>query len=190
MAKRKANNAGTERVKAVGHAVICDAKACTPRDLFVRGDRVSFVSTEQAERVGIHPLDDAKMPSDIVLPKDYVIVNDPSGRYLRKCDYYVLPWSNIAPNGARLTTNVARMVADYFGEDANPQHGGVDIPDGKWHRVAQIAFIRYRREGDLRGNYEHPYNPAVWLYDTNKPLAWRIALPTGCVVDARGFVWP
>jgi hypothetical protein len=174
----------------IAHAEVCNDKACAIRDLIVKGDRVSFVSVEQSQRTGIHPLDDEKMPSDITIPKDYVLVQDPTGRYLNKCHFYILPWHNNVPDSAKLTRNVANLAQEYFGDGVKLQHGSVDIPEGRWHRVAEVAFIRYRRAGNFKGNYEHPYNPPVWLYDTDRPLGWRIVLPTGCVVDARGFVWP
>lgn len=194
MARRKANQAEGGRKKLnvaakSAQAIICNTQMCVPRDLLVRGDRISFVSAEQAKRTGIHPLDDTKMPSDIVLPNDFVLIEDPTGKYLRKCDFYVLRWVDGTLKSG-VDTKVARVAADYFGASTRLKQGTVDIPDGKWHRASQIAFIRYRRAGDLSGNYEHPYNPNVWLYDTDKPIGWRIALPTGCVVDGRGFVWP
>lgn len=161
-------------------------------DLLVRGDKISFVSSEQVERTGVHSLDDSKMPSDIVLPDDYVLVQDPTGRHLSKCDFYVVRWQNVAPNSGKLSGKVKEIALDYFGDGAKIKRGSVELPeiDCQWNSVAEIAFIRYRRAGELEGLYEHPYNPRVHLYETDAPLAWRLPLPTGCVVDERGFVWP
>lgn len=159
-------------------------------DLLVRGDMISFVSTEQVERTGVHSLDDTNMPSDIVLPEDYVLVQDPTGKYLSKCDFYVVRWHSDGPKGSNLSGKLRDIAYDYFGDGARIKRGSVELPEGNWSAVTEIAFIRYRRAGELSGNYEHPYNPRVQLYETESPLAWRLPLPTGCVVDARGFVWP
>lgn len=159
-------------------------------DLLVRGDMISFVSAEQADRTGVHSLNDQLMPSDIVLPEDYVLVQDPTGKHLSKCDFYVVRWFGKTPKGVGLSSKLREIASDYFGDGARIKRGSVELPEGDWNPVAEIAFIRYRRAGELSGNYEHPYNPKVQLYETDSPLAWRLPLPTGCVVDARGFVWP
>ena len=196
--KKRSRNAAAGSAKRVSggsakiaQAVICNKQMCVPRDLLVRGDHISFVSVEQAERTGIHPLDDQKMPSDIVMPKDFCLIEDPTGKYLRKCDFYILRWQDGDVLKHGVSDKVEKVAADYFGNGTRLKPRTVDIPAANsWRKSAQIAFIRYRRAGELSGNYEHPYNPSVWIYETNKPIGWRIALPTGCVVDGRGFVWP
>ncbi len=174
----------------IAQATLCKNGVCAVRDLLVRGDQVSFVSSEQVERTGIHLLDDQKMPSDIVLPKNLVCVQDTSGRFLDRCSFHIVEWSDSLIDGTKPATSVLRTATDYAGENEPLEQGSVEVPKKGWQLVGEIAFIRYRRAGELAGNYEHPYNPHVPLYQHSELLAWRLALPTGCVVDGRGFVWP
>lgn len=184
----------------------CDECSCETRHLLVRGDIVSFVTPERVQQSGPHPLDDRKMPSDITIPKGYVLVHDTTGVMLDRCDLYIVKWHQGGrrstpkrhQGGRRLTPNLADVVgpdalADahaYFGEQGGLTVGRIDIPEGPWHRVAQVKFIRYRRVGVHSGSYEHEYEIPVDLMYCTRPLAWRLPLPTGCIVDPRGFVWP
>jgi hypothetical protein len=173
----------------VARTEICDSGVCDIANLLVRGDQIEFVSTEQVRAVGRHPLDPDAMPSDIVLPKGFVLVHDTTGRLLDRCHFYVVKWSRTGTKGvSNLSKNELEAAKAYY-NGARLTGGSVDIPEGPWHRDAKVAFIRYRRHGHPK-KFEHPYEPAVFLYGTDKPTAWKIVLPQGCVVDARGFVWP
>lgn len=174
----------------VAKVEVCDSKACQTSHLLVRGDRISFVSVEQVRKVGEHPLSDSKMPSDIVLPNDYVLVHDTSGVLFDPCHMHIVKW-----HGGRKTLNGARSkdaqaAHTYFGKGVSVSVGEVEVPNGAWSRVAKVKFIRYRRHGYAKGNYEHPFDPTVFLLSTQKPLAWKLRLPNGCIVDDRGFVRP
>lgn len=175
----------------IAQTEVCDSKTCQTGTLLVRGDRISFVSVEQVKKVGRHKLDAEKMPSDIELPGDYVLVHDTAGSLLSRCELFIVRWhkagTNLVPSKESRAVTDAR---EYFGRDVPLQLGEVDIPEGAWQRVAKVAFIRYRRVGNSGGMYEHEYDTPVFLYDTTKPLAWKLALPNGCIVDARGFVHP
>lgn len=165
----------------------CSTGTCHVTQNLVRGDRVSFVSVEQTKKVGIHPLDEAAMPSDIILPPDFVVVQDENGILFDRCHMHVVRWH---PKRTRLSKNDIEVAQRYYGRSVKPRGGEVEVPKGPWRRVAKIAFIRYRREGELKGNYEHPFKPHVFLYATKNPLAWKLKLPDGCIVDERGFVRP
>jgi hypothetical protein len=171
-------------------AEVCDAGSCQTSHLLVRGDRISFVSVEQAKRVGDHPLDERKMPSDITLPADFVLVHDTSGLLFDRCHMHIVRW-----RGGRKKLNGARekdvqVAHTYFGRNVAINVGEVEVPEGPWSRVAKVKYIRYRRQGNAKGNYEHPFDPPVFLYSTQRPLSWKLKLPNGCIVDERGFVRP
>lgn len=170
---------------------ICDAGYCEAGDLLVRGDRISFVSTEQIRKVGRHKLDPVAMPSDVKLPNSYVVVHDPTETLLNKCDMYFVRWRNVSRNRV-LTVHpeLMKIARAYFGSGSEISRGTVDIPKGPWHRECEVQFIRYRREGDDSNHYEHEYDVPVRLMYTTRPLAWRLPLPEGCVVNAHGFVRP
>lgn len=171
-----------------GIATACSTQGCGP--LLLRGDRVSFVSVEQEKRTGAHPLDDKRMPSDLVVPPGFVLASDPSGEIFDRCNFYVVRFrkgQKLVSHGGTEATTFAR---EYYGEGARLVYGAVDIPKGRWHRVAKVKYIRYRRMGKYAGSYEHTYEIPVDLEYSSQPLAFRIPLPEGCVVDERGFVWP
>lgn len=168
----------------------CDDNACTTSHLLVRGDKISFVSAEQAEKVGVHPLDDSKMPSDITLPEDFVLVHDTSGVLFDPCHMYIVRWHGGGKKVSDVHQDDVKVARDYFGKNLSLSVGDVEVPEGRWNRIAKIRFIRYRRAGKARGNYEHEFKPPVYLYSTQGGLAWKLKLPDGCIVDERGFVRP
>lgn len=181
---------------AVAKAEVCDSRACELGHLLVRGDRIEFVSTEQVRAVGRHPLNADAMPSDIVLPPSYVLVQDTTGLLLDRCNFFIVRWRG---RRRKLSSDVQpeelQAATEYFGHD-RIQEGDVDIPTGDWSSMRdnegkrlKIAFIRYRRHGYDKP-FEHPYEPAVHLYENTRVDAWRLVLPDGCHVDSRGFVRP
>lgn len=168
---------------------VCDDRSCQSTHMMVRGDHLSFVSVEQARRVGDYPLDDRKMPSDIKLPPSYVLVHDTSGVIFSRCELYIVRWFS-GNDGIAVDKRVANTARAYFGTD-DVNIGSIEIPSGPWQRMAKMKYIRYRRQGHLQDNYEHPYDPPVYLYSTKSgPKAWKLSLPNGCIVDHRGFVKP
>lgn len=176
----------------IAETEVCDSAVCTVSHHLVRGDHIEFVSVEQVRRVGRHPLDDSAMPSDIKLPKSYVLV-DPDGTFFPRCNFYVVQWHGGSGTLNDVGQKDIKIAHDYFGPKAAIRVGQIEMPEveGTWKRQAKVQFIRYRRQGKLSANYEHEYNPPVFLYSTHKgPLAWKLALPSGCIVDSRGFVRP
>lgn len=194
----------------LAEATVCDDVACRTGHLLVRGDRVSFLSVQRwrelqrrgykREVVKGDVIWSPEMPdSDVELPPSYVLVHDTSGNLLSKCDLYVLRWR--AQNGKKSARNSTEEISrkilsdaqEYFVSENNvelrPGFGHVEIPEGSWKKVANVQFIRYRRPGFVKP-FEHDYDPAVEVHDCMRPLAWRLPLPSGCVVDSRGFVWP
>jgi len=174
----------------VAVAEVCDINSCQQSKLLVRGDRISFVSLEQAKKVGRHPLDEEKMPSDIFLPDEFVVVHDTAGILFDRCHMHVVKWRNSRKRMPNVRESYAQDAYRYFGEEAEITLGDVEIPQGPWKKVAKIAYIRYRRTGKHKGNYEHDFDPCVFLYSTQRPLSWKLRLPNGCIVDERGFVRP
>jgi hypothetical protein len=186
----------------VAEVEVCDQEVCEIGHFLVRGDHVSFVSVEQAKRMGERRVDvntgesawrDSRgrvIPSDIPLPPQYVLVHDAAGRLLDKCEIYVLKWSSSRRQmESDMHRSDLRVAQDYFGNAASIRGGLVDIPRGAWRPEAEVRFIRYRRFG-FRNAFEHRYDPPVRLLSTTRPVAWKLPLPDGCVIDSRGFVRP
>jgi hypothetical protein len=144
--------------------------------LVMRGDEVSFVRADDKEIVK--------------LPKEWQLVHDSSGKYLRNCDIFVLSPSKSDTPLSKTDKGVLNSAKEHYGKSTRLHAGSVDIPEGPWHRLAKVTHIRYKRLGAKRGRYQHSYKFPVWLYYCEDPLAWKIALPDGCVVNHRGFVFP
>jgi hypothetical protein len=186
----------------VAEVEVCDEEVCEVGHFLVRGDHVSLISTEQARRMGEKRVSVAdgesawrdrngrQIVADIPLPPTYVLVHDAVGRLLEKCDIYVLKWrSSRRQMQSDMHQSDLRAAENYFGPQASIRGGFVEIPRGSWAPVTQVRFIRYRRFG-FRNAFEHRYDPPVKLLSTSRPLAWRLPLPDGCVIDSRGFVRP
>lgn len=191
----------------IAEATVCDATGCDTGHLMVRGDRIGFLSqqrykqllregyTRRVEQGSV--IWEPEMPdSDVKLPAGYVLVHDTTGKLLSKCDLYVLRWrgqirSQLGTNlvNEQLLADARDYFVDADGGEIKPALGSVEIPAGSWTKVATVKFIRYRRAGHPKP-FEHEYEPAVEVHDSSRVLAWRLPLPTGCVVDSRGFVWP
>lgn len=181
-------------------AEACNSKLCA--HLLVRGDQIEFVSLERAKQIGCGPgscptaLDEKAMPSDIKLPRGYVLVHDTTGDLLSRCELYVVKYHQTRVNNVeKLHKNDVEAARTYFSMGDNPtdtihlQTGRVFMPKGPWKRVAKIRLIRYRRHNYQLG-FEHLYDPPVWLYKSESSRSWKLSLPSGCVVHEEGFVRP
>lgn len=192
----------TQQAGRVAEAEVCESGTCNVGNLLVRGDRVSFVSCEKWKRLktagyrrreeGGRVIWTPRVPnSDVKLPRGHVVVHDTTGNLLSQCDLYIVKWhSKTGISSSELPHDELRVAREYYGDNVPIKCGSVDIPQGPWRKVGKVKFIRYFRAGQQQDTYEHEYEPAVLLCDSSRPLAWRLALPIGCVVDDRGFVWP
>lgn len=174
----------------IAQATVCEGDVCETSDLLVRGDQIQFVSVEQVREVGDHPLDELAMPSDIRLKSNFVLVQDTSGLLFDRCHMHIVRWHGVRRSLQSVRANSVQVARQYFGNGIPISVGEVEVPEGPWQRVAKVKYIRYRRYGYAKANYEHPFNPPVFLYATQRPLAWKLKLPNGCIVDERGFVRP
>lgn len=165
--------------------------------LVVKGSHVSLI------RWGVQPINpyDSKEVwryshnDEIILPKPFVVLHDPTGNRFDKCSFFVVHLSGgysdkTSKSRVSINNDVRRTALKYYGKGSKLKVGSVDIPEGPWHRVAEVGWIRYRRTGKDNRDFQHPYALPVWLYACDHPLAWRIELPAGCVVDTHGFIWP
>jgi len=176
----------------IAKTTVCDSRECRRVNLLVRGTHIELVSVERVREVGYHKLDYYKMPSDVKFPAEYVLVQDTSGEALRRCDFYIVrAKSSGSIVGHDTSDKVLRDAEEYFRNGRRMPSTNVDIPNGAWHRLGKVQFIRYRRWGHAKGFYEHEYSPTVVLQQTaSGARAWRLPLPGGCQVDSRGFGWP
>ena len=181
-------------------AEVCDSGLCQIGHLLVRGDRVSFVSDEQAKKSGakrsvkdgrVH-WDPEPPKSDVMsIPKGYVVVHDATGTLLSPCDMYIVQFISTTSGQDEISAESISAARQYYGKNVRIKVGQVELPEGPWKKIpGKMSMVRYRRAGDLADSYEHVWDPSVSLYDCKNPIAWRMPLPEGCIVDPRGFVRP
>jgi hypothetical protein len=183
----------------VAEAEVCESGLCDVGNMLVRGDKVSFVSVERVRKSGAKRKEvdgrviwTPEMPkADIELPRGFVVIHDTAGKLLSPCDLYIVKWySNKGVAVSDLPHDELASVREYYGAKTKIKVGLVEIPEGPWEKVGRVQLIRYFRAGKAEDTYEHEFDPPVDLFDCARPLAWRLPLPQGCVVDDRGFVWP
>lgn len=187
----------------VAEAIVCEEDVCQTSHMLVRGTHIEFVTVDQIRAYGCGNgqskakkecrLDPARLPSDVRIPRSHVLVHDTTGQLLSKCELYVVRWRGAKTPRLQHQDPAIMDAEKYFmDQHGNPvpiRGGSVEIPEGPWRRVAKVKLIRYRRAG-YQKPFEHEYEVPVELEDTMRPLAWRLPLPEGCVIDNRGFVRP
>lgn len=181
-------------------AEVCESGLCQIGHLLVRGDRVSFVSDEQAKKSGAKRTvrdgrvywDPEAPKSDVKsIPPGYVVVHDATGTLLSSCDMYIVRFISTTSGQDEISAEAISAAREYYGKNVRIKVGQVELPEGPWKRISgKMNMVRYRRAGDLADSYEHVWDPSVSLYDCENPIAWRMPLPEGCIVDPRGFVRP
>lgn len=150
--------------------------------IIVKGDQVLFRELGQTgliDHVGLR------------LPAGLVICHDPSGEYLRPCDFYICRFYSASVPEDRINVDDEQKANLYYGNRTRIVDGEIDLPDGDWQRIGLFDQIAYRRKGDRHGLYKHDYGEGVPLFECKgRTRAWRLRAPGDCVADERGFVKP
>lgn len=128
------------------------------------------------------------------------MLHDPSGRAWPARSVLVGPFRGNLRRAA--PDEVSPAARHYLGGSHDPKIGSVDTPPkdlGQWTYVGDVERIRYTRTGRKSpGRYQHPFNEGlmamihgrrkVRLYRRGR--YYRLELPRGAMLDARGYVWP
>jgi hypothetical protein len=129
-------------------------------------------------------------------PAGYGIIHDPDGESLPKCDVFIGPFKK-----SRRPAEMTRAAKAYFGSKYPGLQGSVNVPiDGPWTPIGETNQIWYRRGVDGRpalakAPYYHPFYKrgrkakALILHRGPRGFLW-LSLPSGCILNERGFVWP
>ena len=119
-----------------------------------------------------------------MLPKDHVLVFDPSGRSLDKC--------TIAVGPARFTekpiSNFSKFDLGWYGEDYERRLAHVDVPEDHWHSFDRVDEITYFRYGKHEGDFTHPFSEPQALLKSGR--WYMLALSSDCVITGRGIEKP
>lgn len=148
-------------------------------ELLANGHIVSFVMSD--DRV-------------IEMPRDVILLHDPSGVRLHQCTLLLCRCA-IDAHAMRPVARRLRAHADrYFGEEAERFTGSVAWPAGPWKSVGVVKRINYERHGRYEDSWYHPYRdvpeaPAE-LFVNRSGSAWMLQLVETCEVNERGFVYP
>jgi hypothetical protein len=164
--------------------IVVKGSECVLRE-HIAADRRHFEKNDTWER----DIDDVGMS----FPEEFVVAHDPTGEYLRPCDFYIARFrpTPVPVDGAYEERESQTLAERFYGERSRISKGSLELPDGEWQRVGLIDEIGYRRRGDRRGRYQHTYAESVTLYECKgRVRAWRLRLPVSCVADERGFVSP
>ena len=127
---------------------------------------------------------------EVVPPKSYAMLHDPTGSDWGKNSILVAPFRR---TDRELESPDAES---YFGYV--PRAGTVNLPPraiGDWTPVGEVAEIDYWRPGEHRGSYWHPFKNGGWRFESKPRLyrlggRYRLELGPGAKLNWRGFVWP
>jgi hypothetical protein len=174
--------------------------------ILVKGDEVDFVLAERGRGAGLEKRGLAIRfePSGeeiLYCPRHFVMCHDPTGTYLRRCDFYVCPYTFKACKTCDVDARSMDLFRKYYGNQVLAEKGTIAMPSGPWQKVALTDAIRYRRRhvpqrGGKTVHYKHDWNretvryPApVWV-EVDSSGSFRVPLPEGCVADHLGFQIP
>ena len=155
--------------------------------LIVKGTRVAFDFVDGAE------MD--------VAPKS-AMMHDAEGRDWPRCSVLIGPFSAGTTSGVPTGGKSLRAARDYYGRNYVLKAGDLDTPPramAGWRKVGSVRRIYYYRPGNRhRGDFQHPVGARKHVFFGPKGRAsvyvrgrWvRLELPSGCILDDRGFVWP
>lgn len=131
--------------------------------------------------------------SVVALPDDYVMVHDPTNRHVRSCTLALCKCAFGAQPPHSLDPIMRGEAEKYFGSGAELMYAMIDLPDGPWKLVGDVAQVFYDRQGMYDDSWFHPYKrtkPPVQLFRNEDETGYLLSLPDHCEVTERGFVWP
>jgi hypothetical protein len=144
---------------------------------------------------------------EIASPASAGMLYDHSGADWPRCSLLVTRFRGYTHDVDKRELGAAR---DYFGRNAEIGAGTVDLPPksfAAWTRVGEVSEIFYGRAGTKApGRFRHRFHKprGMWkvifffkgraakdpvvLYKTRN--AYRLELPSGCMIDDRGIAVP
>ena len=118
----------------------------------------------------------------VELPIDYGMIHSPDTA--KKCHVYFGPYKKTR----EVVSQLPRIATLYFGSDYDGHVAYVEFPSGSWRPAGKVETIFYDRPGEHRDYYRHKFEEPASLSVNGR--FHRLSLPSGCVVNDRGFVWP
>lgn len=120
------------------------------------------------------------------LPRSFGIIHDPTGEALPRCDVFFGAYRKTDKVGTPTRQSTA-----YFGRRYQPKNTTIDIPRGPWKNIGEVVQILYVRteKSQYAGKYYHPFKKVHPVVSKCKSY-YKLALPNGCILDDRGFVFP
>jgi hypothetical protein len=125
-------------------------------------------------------------------------MHDASGRDWPRCSILIGPFKE-----GPIMKRAPRDAVEWFGDDYTPHEGRVTLPPrekSEWVRVDVVQRIYYRRTGAAHPyDFEHEFGRRriqVLFRKGKLPILmrrgrfYRLDMQAGCVIDARGIVFP
>jgi hypothetical protein len=150
---------------------------------------------------GTHVAFDMADGGETVLRASAGMMHDPSGHSWPRCSLLVGPYRIIDADEPD-----DEQARSYFGRQHRLREAVVDRPPPRdrtgWRRLGPVEQIYYTRPGSrYRGRFRHPFNaPGIMtrIFKGNgiRPVLYahhsflRLEMSRGCLLDARGIVWP
>jgi len=132
-------------------------------------------------------------------PASCGMMHDPTGRYWKKTSVLVAPFEKLGDE-----VEGDKYSKDYLGRTHLTRAGDVRLPPRElsaWTYEGECVKVWYTRTGKKYGGrrFQHEFNKAglqrlvrgrgkARLY--SRGSVYRLELPRGAVLDARGIVWP
>jgi hypothetical protein len=144
--------------------------------ILVKGDDLSF--------------DDEK-GKEIVLPPNFVVLQDIDRSVMRECDFLCVPVEFVSHGLSSSDLKSRQAAIEYYGKKAKFCKVSFVLPDeDQWRPVSMIKQIRYRRTGHLGKLFKHDYSEPQPLYKSTGPSGYKISSPDWCLANWRGIVRP
>lgn len=166
---------------------VCKVGARLPYSSFlVKGDEVEFLRAGTKEKTYI--------------PASFLMLHDVTKHHYRRCDFFIVKSMRLHVDRVTFDERTVYEAQEYYGDRVKLGAVGFALPTGSWNSVGLVDEIHYRRHPSnpqpllapvrIGGRYTHSFASNVPLREAGSGNAWRVALPSGCLVDAHGFVTP
>lgn len=121
------------------------------------------------------------------LPAKYGTIRDEGGVVLPKCDVFFGPF-----RVTRKKVEMSRSHRRYFGSDYEGSLATLPkIPREGWKVIGKVSKIFYLRRGKYApGGFHHTFDASHQPTLSKNGKFLKLSLGAGCIVDARGYVFP
>jgi hypothetical protein len=133
---------------------------------------------------------------EVRAPKSAGLMRDGAGKDWPRCSILIGPYRK-----GRREASLDRAARSFYGPGYVARQGAVSLPPrelSEWSEMGTVRRIFYVRVGAIRGGerFKHHLRTTRFFVFPVRTVLYRhgrflrIELPSGCIVNRRGFVWP